>query len=142
MTDHDVSAISLRLPAYWDRITSIWFSQAELQFVLSGVRIEQRKYHVVVSALPPAAAEVSDLLSGAPSTTAYSTLKAALLERTTASQNSCIEQLLSAEELGDRRPSQLLRHVRQLIIGYTATTDKNLSRELFLQRLLAMCKWY
>ncbi|KAH8018228.1 hypothetical protein HPB51_000472 [Rhipicephalus microplus] len=80
-TNHDVSAISLRLPAYWERKSSIWCTQAESQFVLSGMRTEQCKYHIVVSALSPAAAEeVSDLFSGLHSTTSYSTLKAALLE--------------------------------------------------------------
>lgn len=137
-TDHDVSAVSFRLPPYWDRNPSIWFLQAESQFVLSGVRTEQRKYHLVVSALSPAAAEeVCDLLSGPPSATPYSTLKAALLERTTVSQRSRIQQLLSAEELGDRRPSQLLRHMRTLMSSSTTPTDDNLLRELFLQRLPA-----
>ncbi|KAH8027746.1 hypothetical protein HPB51_008870 [Rhipicephalus microplus] len=74
-TDHDASAISLRLPAYWDRNPPIWFIQAESRFVLSGVRTEQRKYNLVVSALSAASAEeVSDLLSGPPSETPYNTL--------------------------------------------------------------------
>lgn len=133
---HEVSAVSLRLPPYWDRNPSVWFMQAESQFVLSGVRTEQRKYHLVVSALSPAAAEeVADLLSAPPSTTPYSTLKAALLERTTASQRSRFQQLLSTEELGDRRPSQLLRRMRQLMGSTTTTNDDSLLRELFLQRL-------
>ncbi|KAH8008639.1 hypothetical protein HPB51_000350 [Rhipicephalus microplus] len=135
-TDHDVSAIFFRIPVYGDRNLSIWFSQAESPFILSGVRTEQRKYHLVVSALSPAAGEeISDLLFGPPSTTSYSTLKAAVLERTTASQCSRIEELLSAEELGGRLPSQLHRHMRQLISSYTTTTEENLLRELFLQSL-------
>ncbi|KAH8019026.1 hypothetical protein HPB51_015652 [Rhipicephalus microplus] len=96
---------------------------------------EQRKYHLV-SALSPAAAEkASDLLSGLPSTTLYSTLKTALLERTTAPQRSRIQPLLSAEKLGNRRPSQLLRHMRKLMSDNTTSTDENLLRKLFLQRL-------
>ncbi|KAH8008638.1 hypothetical protein HPB51_000349 [Rhipicephalus microplus] len=138
-TDHDVSAIFFRIPVYGDRNLSIWFSQAESPFILSGVRTEQRKYHLVVSALSPAAGEeISDLLFGPPSTTSYSTLKAAVLERTTASQCSRIEELLSAEELGGRLPSQLHRHMRQLISSYTTTTEENLLRELFLQSLSAV----
>ncbi|XP_075744312.1 uncharacterized protein LOC142803092 [Rhipicephalus microplus] len=103
--------------------------------MLCGVRTEQREYHLVVSALSPAAAkEVSDLLSGLPSTTSYSTLKATLLEGTTASKRSRIVQVLSAKKLGDLRPSHLLCHMRQLMSGKTATTAENLLRELFLQR--------
>lgn len=132
----DVSAVSIRLPPYWDRNPAVWFLQAESQFILSGVRTEQRKYHLVVSALSPTAAEeVADLLSGPASATPYSDLKAALLERTTTLQRARIQQLLSAEDLGDRRPSQLLRRMRQLMSGNTTVNDDRLLRELFMQRL-------
>ncbi|XP_065290474.1 uncharacterized protein [Dermacentor albipictus] len=132
----DVSAVSIRLPPYWDRNPAVWFLQAESQFILSGVRTEQRKYHLVVSALSPAAAEeVADLLSGPPPATPYSDLKAVLLERTTTSQRARMQQLLSAEDLGDRRPSQLLRRMRQLMSDNTAVSDDRLLRELFMQRL-------
>ncbi|XP_065295035.2 uncharacterized protein [Dermacentor albipictus] len=132
----DVSAVSIPLPPYWDRNPAVWFLQAESQFILSGVRTEQRKYHLVVSALSPTAAEeVADLLSGPPSVTPYSDLKAALLERTTTSQRARMQQLLSAEDLGDRRPSQLLRRMRQLMSDNTTVSDDRLLRELFMQRL-------
>ncbi|CAN7948724.1 unnamed protein product, partial [Ixodes pacificus] len=39
------------------------------------------------------------------------------------------------EELGDQRPSQLLRRMRQLMGDVTADADTSLLRELFLQRL-------
>ncbi|XP_075533149.1 uncharacterized protein LOC142566176 [Dermacentor variabilis] len=132
----DVSAVSIRLPPYWDRNPAVWFLQAESQFILSGVRTEQRKYHLVVWALSPTAAEeVADLLSGPASATPYSDLKAALLERTTTSQRARMQQLLSAEDLGDRRPSHLLRRMRQLMSGNTTVNDDRLLRELFMQRL-------
>ncbi|KAH8039593.1 hypothetical protein HPB51_007793 [Rhipicephalus microplus] len=98
--------------------------------------MQLRKYHLVGSALSPAAAEeVSDLLSGPTSTTLYSTLKASLLERMTVSQRFRIQQLLSVKELGDRWLSQLLRHMPQHMSGYTNITDENLLRELSLQHL-------
>ncbi|KAH8029975.1 hypothetical protein HPB51_006181 [Rhipicephalus microplus] len=53
----------------------------------------------------------------------------------TASQRFCIQQLVSVENLGVRRHSQLLLRMRQLMSGNTTTTDENLYRELFLQRL-------
>ncbi|XP_065295292.1 uncharacterized protein [Dermacentor albipictus] len=132
----DVSAVSIRLPPYWDRNPAVWFLQAESQFILSGVRTEQRKYRLVVLALSPTAAEeVADLLSGPASATPYSDLKAVLLERTTTSQRARMQQLLSAEDLGDRRPSQLLRRMRQLMSDNTTVSDDGLLRELFMQRL-------
>ncbi|XP_075539805.1 uncharacterized protein LOC142574649 [Dermacentor variabilis] len=136
MKQQNVSAVSIRLPPYWDRNPAVWFLQAESQFILSGVHTEQRKYHLVVSALSPTAAEeVADLLSGPPLATSYSDIKAALLERTTTSQRARMQQLLSAENLRNRRPSQLLRRMRQLMSGNTTVSDDRLLRELFMQRL-------
>ncbi|KAH8025481.1 hypothetical protein HPB51_008396 [Rhipicephalus microplus] len=46
-----------------------------------------------------------------------------------------LQQLITATELGDHRPSQLLRRMRQLLGGPSAPQEEKQSRELFLQRL-------
>ncbi|KAH6948706.1 hypothetical protein HPB50_025920 [Hyalomma asiaticum] len=61
-----------------------------------------------------------------------------LISRLTPSEPQRLQQLLHDTELGDRTPSQLLRHMRQLLHTAGATTtdaDSRLLRELFLQRL-------
>ncbi|XP_037557610.2 uncharacterized protein LOC119434541 [Dermacentor silvarum] len=131
-------AIAVRLPQYWDQHPSAWFLQAESQFQVAGIRSQASKVYYAVAALSPGAInEVADLLNSPLSTAAYDDLKAALLQRTAASQRSRIQQLLSAEELGDRRPSQLLRRMRQLLGDNARSIDDTLLRELFLQRLPA-----
>ncbi|KAM7294556.1 uncharacterized protein ISCGN_024062 [Ixodes scapularis] len=57
-------------------------------------------------------------------------LKDALIQCTTASE----QQLLTAEELGDRKPSQL-RRMQQLLGDRADNLDNSLIRELFLQSL-------
>ena len=47
------------------------------------------------------------------------TLKDATLSRTTASEEACLQRLLSSVELGDRTPSQLPRHMRSLVGTFT-----------------------
>ena len=57
-------------------------------------------------------------------------LKATLIERVFLSKRCKIHQFLHAEQLGDRKPSQLLRRLQQL----SGNSESDL-RELFLQRL-------
>lgn len=52
-----------------------------------------------------------------------------------ATERERLRQLLAAEELGDRRPSQLLRHMYGLLGARLPTFDKSLLKELFLSRL-------
>uniref|UniRef100_A0ABD2WXI7 Integrase catalytic domain-containing protein n=1 Tax=Trichogramma kaykai TaxID=54128 RepID=A0ABD2WXI7_9HYME len=56
-----------------------------------------------------------------------------LIERLSASEEQRVRQLISEEELGDRKPSQFLRHLRSLA-GATIVQD-NLMRQLWLHRL-------
>ena len=64
-------------------------------------------------------------------------LKAELTKRTSASEQHRIQELLSAEELGDRTPSQVLWHIQQLLGSMAGTVDATLLREIFLQCLLS-----
>ncbi|XP_077559151.1 uncharacterized protein LOC144174362 [Haemaphysalis longicornis] len=138
---NEIAALAIHLPPYWEHNPAIWFLQAELQFALSGITSQERKFHYVVRALPATAAEeVADILASFirnPPATAYDQLKAALLERTAASERTCLQQLLYTEELGDGRPSQLLRRMTQLLGSRAQAMDGALLRELFLQRLPA-----
>ena len=65
---------------------------------------------MVSSLSPEFANKVRDLLLH-PQETLYEVLKAELTKRTYASEQRQIQELLSAEELGDRTPSQVLRHM-------------------------------
>ena len=69
-----------------------------------------------------------------PVQTPYDVLKETLIKRAAASVQRCLQQLFNAEELGDHKPTQLLRRLQQLT-GDTPGADGSFLRELFLQCL-------
>ena len=94
---------------------------SEAQFTTSG--------NMTSSLSPEFAMEVRDLLLKPPAAHPYDTLKTELIKRTAASKQIKLQQLISGEELGNRKPTQ---HDE---LG--TADDANFLREPFLQRLPA-----
>jgi len=80
--------------------------------------------------------EVRDLVLHPPNDTPYDVLKETLIKRTAASEQRRLQLLFSTEELGNRKPTQLLCVTHQLLGDNTALSDTFL-KELFLQWLPA-----
>lgn len=130
-----VSAISIKLPPFWPSDPDLWFAQVEAQFATRGITVEKTRYDYIVSALAPdAATTVRDLILTPPADNPYTALKKALIKRTVGSNQQKLQQLLNSVELGDQKPSQLLRRMRQL---WSEDASEALMRELFVQKLPA-----
>jgi hypothetical protein len=63
---------------------------------------------------PQQAAEVEDIIITPPEQEPYDRLKSELVRRLSTSREQRVRQLLSHEEMGDRKPSQFLRHLKGL----------------------------
>lgn len=130
----NVHRVAVKLPPFWSDRPSLWFAQADSQFTISDISTEVTKFHYVVSQLDARiAAEVEDIITNPPALNPYTFLRQKLIERLSSSEEQRVRQLISEEELGDRKPSQFLRHLRSLA-GATVVQD-NLLRQLWLQRL-------
>ncbi|GFY43334.1 transposon Tf2-6 polyprotein [Trichonephila inaurata madagascariensis] len=81
----------------------------------------------------PAAAIVRDLIITPDETDPYGAIKAQLIQRTGESSQQEIRKLLTGEELGDRKPSELLRTMNRRAASHNV--PKELMLELFLQQL-------
>ena len=131
------STINIRLPPFWPADPAIWFAQVEATFATKKLTSQKSRFDFVVASLSlEVATEVRDLVLHPPGTNAYDTLKETLIKRTAASEQRRLQQLFQAEELGDKKPTQLLRRMNQLL-GDNTTLNESVLRELFLQRLPA-----
>lgn len=130
------AATVVTLPRFWAEDVVLWFLQVENKFRIHHISSQTRRYELLLDALPQeAASEVRDVLMLPLSTTPYDDVKDALLSRLAVPEESRIQQLLSSEELGDRRPTQFLRHLQKLLGDKAATFDTAVLKELFLQRM-------
>jgi len=82
---------------------------------LANVTQDATKFYYVISHLDNKyAAEVEDVIINLPPTGRYERIKAELIRHLSLSEEQRVRQLLMHEELGDRRPTQFLRHLQTL----------------------------
>ncbi|XP_077508762.1 uncharacterized protein LOC144120233 [Amblyomma americanum] len=114
----------------------LWLAQVNSQFTIGRITSQAQKFHHVAASIPPEiATEVRDILINPPASAPFDTLAAELIKRTAVSEHRRLQQLISSEELGDRKPTQLLRRLQQLLGDKATTFDQAFLREFFLQPL-------
>lgn len=77
---------------------------------------------------------ILDVLQNPPDIEKYANLKKILIDRHTISEERRIEQLISDEQMGDRRPSEFYRFLKQLA-GTSGTVSDALLTKIWLRRL-------
>lgn len=120
------------MPEFTPTDPELWFNIVDRSFQAAGITVDATKFGYALTALSPSYTEVRDIIMNLPAEHAYETLKAELITRLSLSQEHKTRRLLEHEEIGDRKPSQFLRHLRGLagsVIG------NNVLRTIWLSRL-------
>lgn len=111
----DIFKVGVRVPPFWPEEPEIWFSQLEGQFANAGISNDTTKFYYVISQLDRQfSKEVKDIIVNPPENNKYAKMKAELIKRLSDTRERKMQQLLMHEELGDRKPSQFLRHLEGL----------------------------
>jgi len=122
-----------KAPPFWLQNPKMWFIQLESRFVTANITDDETKFHYVVGALDgDILTYVSDILEKPPVSNKYQKLKQVLAERLSESEEKKLKKLLRDIELGDKKPSFLLREMQQLAGGQL---PEDLLKSLWLQRL-------
>ncbi|BHF81077.1 hypothetical protein SprV_0702420600 [Sparganum proliferum] len=79
------------------------------------------------------ATDLCDIPDCPPTEAPYTALKEALISRISLSTQKRLQRLISEEDLGDRKPTQLLMRLEQLADGQKL--DATIFKQLFLQQL-------
>lgn len=109
------SSTMLKIPPFMEHDPELWFKIVDKACAAANIDTENAKFGTVIGFLGERCSlEVRDLIMSEDKVAPYTELRDALISRLGASKEQKIRQLLEREEIGDRKPSQYLRHIRGL----------------------------
>ncbi|XP_073950872.1 uncharacterized protein [Choristoneura fumiferana] len=108
----EVISIKSRIPPFWRDQPRLWFAQFET--VVANQKLnDESKFSLIVTQFEKADVEqISDIILAQPNTGRYEATKTRLLTVYEECGADQLHKLLHEMELGDQRPSQLLRRMR------------------------------
>jgi len=128
-----ICRVNAKPPAFSKENPDLFFIQSEAQFATAGITQDATKYYYVVGNLEPRILNyVSDFIRDPPPANKYELLKERILKEFTESDMKKLRRVISECELGDNKPSQLLKRMKDL--AGTKFTDDAL-KTFWLDRL-------
>lgn len=111
-----MTAVSMtpRIPDFWQDRPRLWFHQ--FNAIVDPLKASDlHKSQLLIARLKPdELPDISDILENMPENNKYETLRNRLISVYEESETKQMNQLLNEIELGDQKPSQLLRRMRDL----------------------------
>lgn len=119
VSDDIISAIRKpQPPPFMKDRPDIWFFLIESEFNATRTRSDEAKYNATLRALDPdMLQQITDILYNPPGQNKYEHSKRAITQRLTDSRQKQIQRLLNDLVLADKKPSQLLREMKDLAAG-------------------------
>ena len=106
---------TVNLPPFWSDNAAAWFALAESRFRMKRMYDEWDRYDCVISSLSKDSLRlIMDLITAPPDDEPYLAIKGRLLASHQLTDYQRIEQLLAMDNLGGRRPTELLAHMLEL----------------------------
>lgn len=113
--NREISRVSVKPPAFCKEQPDLYFIQMESQFAVAGITVDQTKFHHVVSSLDAMyLLHVSEVIRNPPANNKYDAVKKAIIDEFTDSDQKKVRTLIKEIELGDLKPSQLLKRMKEL----------------------------
>ena len=133
---------NVSLPPFWEHNVELWFATAEHAFSASGVFNEHKRFSLVLSALDLKIIQKIQNVIRSPTSFPYQAIKKALINACKLNENDRLDMLFNHTELGDRKPSEMLNHMRLLLEAYDANNAQTnaVLRKLFLDKLPAQAR--
>ena len=132
------NAVALKLPTFWTHQPRVWFAQAEAQFRLREITVDDTKYSYLLAALPEEVAvralDFIESMAHSESGSKYEDLKSRLLGTFTPSDYERAGMLINGPDLGDDKPSVLMDKMLALLGNHEPCL---FFKRLFLDRLPA-----
>lgn len=114
-TEYFAAVSKPQLPTFMKDRPDIWFYLIEAELTALRTRSDEIKYNSTLQALDPDTLhQITDIIATPPTTDKYTTLKQTILKRIAQSRQKQMHRLLNDLVLGDKKPSQLLREMKDL----------------------------
>lgn len=111
----EITKISIKVPPFWKINPALWFKQLEAQFIINRITADKKKFYTVVASLESEIlSTVSDIVLSPPEGNLYDAIKERLILEFSESNEKKLTKILTGLHLGDRRPSQLLKEMKEL----------------------------
>ena len=138
-SDHSFSSgpSNITLPAFWPSNMDLWFATAEHTFAANGIFGKNKRFSLVLNALELKQIQSIQHVIRSSTANPYRAIKQALIKSYKLNENDRLDVLFNRSQVGDRKPSELLNEMRQLLDAYDAHNLQTnaVLKKLFLDKL-------